>query len=54
MSKYKIGDMVTVYFGEIPMIGTVVFLDEEQQKYLVRFNPQQQMYYSEDELQPYQ
>ena len=53
MNKYKIGDMVTVYFGNIPMIGPVVSIDEKRQKYLVRFNPHQQMYYSEAELTPY-
>lgn len=54
MRKYKIGDMVTVYFGKIPMHAPVVFIDEERDKYLVRFNPHQQMYYAEEELQPYQ
>ena len=54
MEKYKIGDLVTVHFGKIPMIGPVVYLDEKNEKYLVRFNQYQQMYYSESELQPYQ
>lgn len=53
MKKFKIGDMVTVYFGKIPMIGAVVYLDEKELKYLVRFNQSQQMYYSEEELQAY-
>ena len=54
MEKYKVGDLVTVYFGKIPMTGPVVFLDEKNEKVLVRFNQHQQMYYSESELQPYQ
>ena len=53
MSKFKVGDMVTVYFGKIPMIGTVVFIDKERQQYLVRFNATQQMYYAEENLQAY-
>ena len=51
--KYKIGDMVTVYFGKIPMTGAVVFIDEKEERYLVRFNATQQMYYKEEELLPY-
>ncbi len=50
---YQIGDLATVYFGKIPMIGTVVYINGKDNTYLVRFNAGQQMYYTADELQAY-
>ena len=54
MEKFKIGDMVYANYGTLPLVGAVVHLDAKQQKYLVRFSAVQQMYYSEDELTPYE
>lgn len=53
MDMYNIGDLVSVTFGSIPMIGTVVYFDDKAGKYLVRFNASQQMYYAAHELQAY-
>ena len=51
MEKFKIGDMVETTEGSMQHIpGTVVYLDQENEKYLVRFGGSQQMYYAEDEI----
>ncbi|MGO1560912.1 hypothetical protein CZ771_02860 [Actinomycetales bacterium JB111] len=51
MNTFSIGDGVTTTDGPMKgQYGTVVYLDEKEQKYLVRFAGTQQMYYPEDEI----
>lgn len=51
MGKFKIGNSVTVTEGSMKGIfAIVVFLDEKQQKYLIRFSGNQQMYYEENQI----
>lgn len=51
--RYKIGDQVCAIYGTLPLVGTVVHLDETRQKILVRFSAGQQDWYSEDDLAPF-
>lgn len=53
MEKYKIGDLVYAKFGEFPLVGTVVSVNSQLGKYLVRFSAVQQDWYSEEELTQY-
>ncbi|MFQ6324177.1 hypothetical protein [Lactococcus garvieae] len=52
MNKFKIGDVVLLpkesYKG---IVGTIIQINKE--KYLVRFNGTQQLYFQEEELAPY-
>ncbi|MFS0749806.1 hypothetical protein [Oceanobacillus sp. 1P07AA] len=50
MDKFKIGDMVTVDDKHMPVVGTVVYIDEKRERYLVRFGGSQQMYYAEEQI----
>ncbi len=50
---YKIGDQVLAKYGTLPLVGTVVHFDEIRQKILVRFSANQQDWYSEDDLAPF-
>ena len=51
--RYKIGDQVCATYGALPLVGTVVHFDETRQKILVRFSTNQQDWYSEDDLTPF-
>lgn len=51
--RYKIGDQVCATYGTLPLVGTVVHFDETRQKILVRFSVNQQDWYSEDDLTPF-
>lgn len=51
--RYKIGDQVCATYGTLPLVGTVVRFDETRQKILVRFSANQQDWYSEDDLAPF-
>ena len=51
--RYKIGDQVCATYGILPIVGTVVHFDETRQKILVRFSANQQDWYSEDDLAPF-
>lgn len=51
--RYKIGDQVCATYGTLPLVGTVVHFDETRQKILVRFSVNQQEWYSEDDLAPF-
>lgn len=54
MERFKVGDMVGTTEGSMQHIpGTVVYFDQENEKYLVRFGGSQQMYYAEDEIVPW-
>lgn len=50
----KIGDLVYAKLGTLPVIGTVVAIDEENDKYLVHFSGIQQGWYKETVLTAYQ
>lgn len=50
---YKIGDQVCATYGTLPIVGTVVHFDETRQKIFVRFSANQQDWYSEDDLAPF-
>lgn len=50
---YEIGDQVLAKYGTLPLVGTVVHFDETRQKILVRFSANQQDWYSEDDLTPF-
>lgn len=51
--RYKIGDQVRAIYGTLPLVGTVVHVDETRRKILVRFSANQQDWYSEDDLAPF-
>lgn len=51
--RYKIGDQVCATYGTLPLVGAVVYFDETRQKILVRFSANQQDWYSEDDLTPF-
>lgn len=51
--RYKIGDQVRATYGTLPLVGTVVHFDETRQTILVRFSANQQDWYSEDDLAPF-
>ncbi|MDT2827719.1 hypothetical protein P7H59_04525 [Enterococcus viikkiensis] len=51
MEKFELGESVTVTTGPFKGIfGIIVFYDTKQEKYLVRFTGQQQLYFSPDEI----
>ncbi|EOH78883.1 KOW motif-containing protein [Enterococcus malodoratus] len=51
MEKFKLGESVTVHTGPFKGIyGIIVSFDKKREKYLVRFNGQQQLYFSPDEI----
>ncbi|MBM7710488.1 hypothetical protein [Enterococcus xiangfangensis] len=51
MEQFKLGESVTVTNGPFKDIyGVIVFYDKRQEKYLIRFSGQQQLYYSVDEI----
>lgn len=51
--RYKIGDQVRATYGTLPLVGTVVHVDETRQKILVRFSANQQDWYAEKDLVPF-
>lgn len=51
--RVKIGDQVLATYGTLPLVGTVVHIDDKRQKILVRFSGNQQDWYSEDALAPF-
>ncbi|KIO95755.1 hypothetical protein [Levilactobacillus brevis] len=51
MQSFKVGDVVTILATKV--IGTVIYFNEKDNKYLVRFNGTQQLYYADTELVPY-
>lgn len=52
MQKFKIGDGVSVISGPMKgLYGVIVYFYEEKGEYLVRFTGQQQLYYTEDQIQ---
>ncbi|MCW0953714.1 hypothetical protein OIT44_06580 [Weissella ceti] len=51
MMKFKVGSQVELPEEKYPNVqGIVIFLDEKNDKYLVRFNGTQQLYFTENEL----
>ncbi|MGX7203992.1 transcription termination/antitermination protein NusG [Enterococcus pingfangensis] len=51
MEQFKLGESVTVINGPFKGIyGVIVFYDKQQEKYLIRFSGQQQLYYSANEI----
>lgn len=48
MSDFKVGDLVTIIATKV--VGTVIFVDKEHEKYLVRLNGTQQLYYPANSL----
>ena len=50
---FKIGDQVYAKLGTMPVVGTVVSIDENTGRVLVRFSAVQQNWYTEEELVPY-
>lgn len=51
MDPFKLGEGVTATSGPFKGIyGVIVFYDEKQEKYLVRFTGQQQLYYPANEI----
>lgn len=55
MTTYNIGDGVRVKDGPMQHLhGVVVYFREDDHTYLVRFGASQQMYYREDEIQPWE
>ena len=51
MDSFKLGEGVTATSGPFKGIyGVIVFYDEKQEKYLVRFTGQQQLYYPANEI----
>lgn len=50
--RYKIGDQVRATYGTLPLVGTVVYIDDKRQKLLIRFSANQQDWYNEDDLAP--
>lgn len=51
MNKFNIGDSVTVTIGPFKSIyGIIVMYDKKSQKYLVRFNGDQQLFFLESEI----
>lgn len=54
MMKFNVGSRVELPAEKYPNVqGIVIFLDEKQEQYLVRFNGTQQLYFTEDELRPW-
>lgn len=54
MSQFEIGDGVRTKGGPLKGIyGVVVWYYEEKDQYLVRFTGAQQMYYADEELEPW-
>lgn len=53
-SRFRPGDGVRVTDGPLAGIyGTIIMFDDRQQKYLVRFTGQQQLFYPEDVIVPW-
>lgn len=51
VEQFKLGESVTVINSPFKGIyGVIVFYDKRQEKYLIRFSGQQQLYYSADEI----
>lgn len=51
MDKFKVGDLVEVPDSSMKSVpGVVVYFDEKQEKYLIRFGGSQQLFYSENEI----
>ncbi|MGO2638230.1 MAG: hypothetical protein ACTH9D_04295 [Enterococcus viikkiensis] len=51
MDAFKLGEGVTVTTGPLQGIyGVIVFYDQQQKRYLVRFTGQQQLYFSLEEI----
>ena len=54
MHSYSPGDSVTVTEGPFSGIfAIIVMFDDDQQRYLVRFGGQQQLFYAEDVIVPW-
>lgn len=54
MSRFSIGDGVRTTGGPMEhQYGTVVYFREDDDTILVRFGGSQQMYFREDELEPW-
>ena len=55
MDEFKVGDTVQILAGPMQhSVGTVVYLYEAEQKYLVRVGASMQQYYRADEIQLFQ
>lgn len=51
LDAFKLGEGVTVTTGPLQGIyGIIVFYDQQQKRYLVRFTGQQQLYFSPEEI----
>lgn len=51
MNKFKTGEGVTVISGPMKdLYGIIVWYNEKDSTYLVRFTGQQQLYYTEDQI----
>ena len=54
MNDFQIGDTVQIIDGAIKhSVGTVVYLDEPREKYLVRIGGSMQDYYSADQIEKF-
>ncbi|BDZ30558.1 hypothetical protein RA086_05260 [Lactiplantibacillus sp. WILCCON 0030] len=53
LTKYQIGDLVNAKIGKATLVGVIVYKDTKHERYLVRVNGTQQLYYTETELTPY-
>ena len=52
MNFYQPGDVVCAKLGTLPVVGTVIFLDEKTGKYLIHFSAVQQDWYAEEQSPP--
>ena len=50
---FKIGDQVCAKLGTMPVVGTVVSVDESTGRVLVRFSAVQQDWYEPGDLRPF-
>ena len=54
MRGFEIGDQVMAKFGTMPLVGTVVTIDEGSGRVLVRFSAVHQDWYESDELRHFE
>ena len=51
---FKIGDQVYAKLGTMPVVGTVVSIDENTGRVLVRFSAVQQDWYDPGDIRPFE
>lgn len=54
MNVFEIGDQVYARLGTMQIVGTVVSIDEDAGKVLVRFSAVQQDWYGADEIRHFE